>query len=244
MSPSTKEKSAGPIKPRSILPKVRARVLERDGFKCRRCGNGPTEGPLEVDHIVSVAEGGTADESNLQTLCRKCNKGKGADEPANQDQSPLGDVSRDMLAAILGVDVRTVTNCVNEGMPKSSRGRFPLGAAVQWYIGREREKARGGKGLNELDVARQRHENAKATLAEMEVADREGRTIPVEVHQQRLRERLETVAGNLKALGRYQPDVKAAVTDEAADALLDRMGDEVTAELFGLRDEIPDEGEA
>ena len=42
-----------------------------------------------------------------------------------------------------------------------------------------------------------------------------------------MRERLETVAGNVKAINRYQPLVKAAVTDADADALLDRMGDEI-----------------
>jgi hypothetical protein len=231
-------KQAGSVKPRSILPKVRARVLERDGFKCRRCGKGPTEGPLEVDHITPVSEGGTADESNLQTLCKPCNRGKGTDDPTTQDHSPLGDISRDMLAAILGVDVRTVTNCVNEGMPKSARGRFPLGAAVKWYIEREREKARGSKGLDDLDLARQRHELAKARLAEIDLAEREGHVIPTSLYEQRLRERLETVAGNVKAIGRYQPDVKAATTDEQADALLDRMADEILAELHALSETI------
>jgi 5-methylcytosine-specific restriction enzyme A len=238
MPAGTAEKSAGTVKPRSIPPKVRARVLERDGYKCRRCGAGPEDGPLEVDHITPVAEGGSADESNLQTLCRKCNKGKGADAPTVQDQNPLGDISRDMLAAILGVDVRTITNCVNDGMPKSSRGRFPLSASVQWFISREREKVRAGKGLNDLDIARQRHEVVKTRIAERELETLEGSSIPTELHESRLRERLEQVAGAVKALGRYQPDVKAAITDESADALLDRMSDEILAELSGLSDTI------
>ena len=31
---------------------------------------------LELDHIVNVAQGGTDDESNLQSLCVPCHKKK------------------------------------------------------------------------------------------------------------------------------------------------------------------------
>lgn len=153
-------------------------------------------------------------------------------------RSPEDDVTRDFLARVIGVDVRSVTNFANEGMPKSERGRFPLLAAVQWYVNREREAARAGKGLNDLDLARQRKTSAEARIAEIELAEKEGLVIPITMHTERLRERLETVAGNVKAIGRYQPEVKAAITDEAADALLDRMSDEILKELYGLSDVI------
>jgi hypothetical protein len=75
-------------------------------------------------------------------------------------------------------------------------------------------------------------------MAEIELATAEGQAIPLELHVARMRERLESVAGSVKAIGRYQPDIKAAVTDEAADALCDRMSDEILAELHGLSDLI------
>jgi phage terminase Nu1 subunit (DNA packaging protein) len=148
------------------------------------------------------------------------------------------EVGTKVMARVLGVDERTIQNCANEGMPKAARGKFPLGAAVRWYVEREREKARGAKGLNDLDLARQRHEIAKARIAELDLAEKEGAVVPIDLHREELTARLETVAGAVKAIGRYQPDVKAAVTDEAADALLDRMADEILAELHGLKDEI------
>jgi len=35
---------------------------------------------LELDHIVNVAQGGTDDESNLQSLCVSCHKVKSQKE--------------------------------------------------------------------------------------------------------------------------------------------------------------------
>lgn len=147
-------------------------------------------------------------------------------------------VGRDFLAKLLGVDVRTIKNLVDEGMPKLERGRYALTACVPWYIQREREAARGAKGLSDLDLARQRKTIAEARRAELDVAEAEGQVIPTELHADRLRERLVTVAGAVKAIGRYHADVKAATTDIAADQLLERMSDEILAELHGLSDTI------
>lgn len=58
-----------------IPQEVRARVIARDGFRCRACG--ATE-HLEIDHIYPHIRGGSDDISNLQTLCHRCNARKGA----------------------------------------------------------------------------------------------------------------------------------------------------------------------
>jgi 5-methylcytosine-specific restriction endonuclease McrA len=58
---------------------LRFRILVRDGFRCRYCGrSGDAPGVvLHVDHVVSVAAGGTTSEDNLRTACEECNLGKG-----------------------------------------------------------------------------------------------------------------------------------------------------------------------
>jgi len=147
-------------------------------------------------------------------------------------------VTRDYLAKLFGVDVRSIKNFVDEGMPKAKRGKYALEACVPWYLERERERVRQNKGLNDLDLARQRKTVAEARLAEIELETAEGQAIPLDLHISRMRERLESVAGAVKAIGRYQPAIKAAVTDEQADALCDRMSDEILAELNGLTDTI------
>jgi 5-methylcytosine-specific restriction enzyme A len=58
---------------RRIPDPVRAMVLLRDGARCRRCR---TAVRLEVDHIIPVSKGEKTEESNLQTLCRRCNRRK------------------------------------------------------------------------------------------------------------------------------------------------------------------------
>ena len=63
---------------RARLPKhwvwLRATILERDGFKCVRCGS---RNRLEVDHIEP---GDNHAPDNLQTLCRNCHITKTANE--------------------------------------------------------------------------------------------------------------------------------------------------------------------
>jgi len=58
---------------RRIPDSLRAQVLLRDGGRCRRCRRAIN---LEVDHIIPVSKGGETEESNLQTLCRRCNRRK------------------------------------------------------------------------------------------------------------------------------------------------------------------------
>lgn len=64
-----------------MTSKLRNAIKERDGFACRYCGASIAQEPhllLEIDHIVPVSKGGLTTEDNLQTLCWRCNRSKGA----------------------------------------------------------------------------------------------------------------------------------------------------------------------
>jgi 5-methylcytosine-specific restriction endonuclease McrA len=50
--------------------------MQRNAFKCVLCGKTPKDERLVIDHITSVARGGTNDVNNLRTLCFECNHGK------------------------------------------------------------------------------------------------------------------------------------------------------------------------
>lgn len=63
----------------------RARILERDGYRCQDCEWAPGEPypdgkprALELDHVWPRARGGGNEEENLAVRCSVCNARKGA----------------------------------------------------------------------------------------------------------------------------------------------------------------------
>ena len=63
-----------------MTKKLRDSIKTRDNYTCCLCGNSIYQEPnllLEIDHIKPVSKGGMTEESNLQTLCWKCNRSKG-----------------------------------------------------------------------------------------------------------------------------------------------------------------------
>jgi 5-methylcytosine-specific restriction endonuclease McrA len=68
---------------RSISAKLRAEVLDRNGFTCQMCGLTPGEiDPatgrkvrLHIGHIIDKNLGGKDELSNLRALCSTCNQG-------------------------------------------------------------------------------------------------------------------------------------------------------------------------
>lgn len=57
-----------------ISDRRRFLIFKRDRYKCKMCRTAG--GVLEVDHVIPHALGGSNKLDNLQTLCRKCNRGK------------------------------------------------------------------------------------------------------------------------------------------------------------------------
>ncbi len=66
---------------RSLMTqKLREQIKQRDNYMCQICGNSVSIEPnllLEIDHIIPISKGGITEETNLQTLCWKCNRKKG-----------------------------------------------------------------------------------------------------------------------------------------------------------------------
>ncbi len=66
---------------------LRYKVLVRDEFKCRLCGDSPAVNPgcrLHVDHLYPWSKGGKTVAENLRSLCQQCNLGKGSSLIENQ----------------------------------------------------------------------------------------------------------------------------------------------------------------
>lgn len=67
-----------------MTARLRGWVKDRDGHACRQCGVSVAAEPhllLEVDHVVPLSRGGLSVPENLQTLCWRCNRSKGARMP-------------------------------------------------------------------------------------------------------------------------------------------------------------------
>jgi rubrerythrin len=60
---------------------LREKIKKRDNYTCQTCGASVHEEPnllLEIDHKLPLSRGGITAESNLQALCWRCNRRKGA----------------------------------------------------------------------------------------------------------------------------------------------------------------------
>lgn len=60
---------------------LREKIKSRDNFACKYCNLSIRDELnllLEIDHIIPLSKGGVTTESNLQTLCWKCNRSKGS----------------------------------------------------------------------------------------------------------------------------------------------------------------------
>lgn len=60
----------------SIGNALRHETFKRDNYRCVECGATNKQTRLHVDHIVPVAQGGSDELDNLQTLCEECNLAK------------------------------------------------------------------------------------------------------------------------------------------------------------------------
>lgn len=60
---------------------LREKIKIRDNYTCQSCGISAHREKhllLEIDHMIPLSKGGETTEANLQTLCWKCNRTKGA----------------------------------------------------------------------------------------------------------------------------------------------------------------------
>ena len=64
-----------------MTAKLRDRIKVRDNFTCQICSLSTSDEKnllLEIDHVVPLSKGGKSTEDNLQVLCWRCNRSKGA----------------------------------------------------------------------------------------------------------------------------------------------------------------------
>lgn len=60
-----------------IPPRLRTRVIDRDGLRCVFCGVDLLKNEVHLDHVIPESQGGPTSYDNLQVTCGKCNREKG-----------------------------------------------------------------------------------------------------------------------------------------------------------------------
>lgn len=78
---------------------LRAAILERDGYRCKKCG---ARGRLEVDHVKPVRTHPALafDPQNLQALCPSCHTQKTRQECGHAPTDPAREAWQDAIRAL------------------------------------------------------------------------------------------------------------------------------------------------
>src|SRR5574337_1594628 len=71
----------------AIPPRVKLRIFDRQHGQCARCTARLYPGRFQFDHAVSLINGGTHSEGNLQVLCDLCHKQKTRSDVAQKSKS-------------------------------------------------------------------------------------------------------------------------------------------------------------
>ena len=87
--------------------KIRTFCLDRDGWRCVKCGH---RGRLECDHIVSMFNGGDFyNVDNVQVLCRDCHFAKTRQENIDAGEDELPEDVKDWKA----ISTKSVNGIMN-----------------------------------------------------------------------------------------------------------------------------------
>lgn len=106
---------------------MRMRIYQRDGYLCSYCGLDMTDKVRArcLDHVVPYSKGGSNEDSNLVTSCKKCNAKKGARTPDEAGMTwPEGyGKTRDRIVVEHPVNTSsTVHNTPSTGSDKKGKG--------------------------------------------------------------------------------------------------------------------------
>lgn len=151
------------------------------------------------------------------------------------------EVNQKTLARVLNLTSRQIRNLEEVGLPggrvaENGRDRlYDLTVAVPWYVQRERERLKSTE-KDEADIEKAR---AKAAMARLDLAEREGKLIPVALHTKLLGEILgEVRSRTLNLPGSVAPQLVGMDEEREVVAVLRPAVDRCLQSLVALADEL------
>jgi phage terminase Nu1 subunit (DNA packaging protein) len=143
-----------------------------------------------------------------------------------------GRVRSSVVARLLGVTQQHVTLLAREGMPRDGEW-FDPAVCVQWYI-RYRassvDKDPDDQSVEKEHVSRARKLAAEASIAELNLEERRGKLIPLDVHEERVEDFAARVFAALT--GQLAPQLRIEFPEMetlALQGVAERLGDVLIA---------------
>jgi len=146
------------------------------------------------------------------------------------------------FAAVIGLTARAVANLRERGLPHRTEGRtilIPIPEAVRWYV-TFKAAALVPPAPTSLEESRERHEAARAEMAELELAERRGELVAVKDHERMLSDAMARMRSKLRNLPYKAATQVTGKTVDARKAQVRRLVDEVSQELYAAGD-VPEE---
>lgn len=154
-------------------------------------------------------------------------------------------VNATQLADIYDVDRRTIVNWLNADPPCPSTGVgkarvFDTALVAKWHAERAVREATEHRPPPDIEAAKERKLIADAQLAELQVAQAEGRVIPLDVHEQRVSALLDRLRAPLANMpGTYVLHLERLGIETArGQEVLETVRDAVMLELMGVADDV------
>jgi|SRR6185295_1758654 len=145
------------------------------------------------------------------------------------------------IGAALGITTRRVQQLVDEGMPRLDRGKYDLLECLSfWFLkaAEERDKAREEQGSG-LDAERERLTRAQADLAQLELSEKRGEMIPLDMHKTFVSTRIRAARVRILSL----PDnLAGALENESKQAIKLKLTAWSISTLTALSQEHPNAG--
>jgi hypothetical protein len=136
------------------------------------------------------------------------------------------------LATRLGLDVRQIRRLEDAGMPtrvRKGRKDYPWPGSLHWYLDWKVQSELARRAPGEKSDLETRELAAKVRLAEIKVAEAEGKTIPVPIVNRRFEVIHQQTAGAIRALRQYAGDFVGLTTLAEATLRCERIANELLA---------------